>query len=100
LIHDGVAHRLDFIFGEVNKKGSSCDRQAYEGHGSILTVLLIHEVGLVFGVLFNFLITEDSNVDREFLMENRVEWFFEIAEVDLVIKCGLVVFGVEGLAAV
>jgi hypothetical protein len=100
LVHDGVAHRIDFIFGEVDKKGSSSNHEADQGYHSILIVLLVHEVGFVFRVLFDFLITESGNVDREFLMESGVEGFFQITEVGVVIKCGLVVFGVVGLAVV
>ncbi len=100
MVHDGVAHRIDFIFGEVDKKGSSSNHEADQGYHSILIVLLVHEVGFVFRVLFDFLITESGNVDREFLMESGVEGFFQITEVGVVIKCGLVVFGVVGLAVV
>ena len=68
LVHDRVTHGLDFVFREVDKERSTSDHEANEGHDSVLVVLLIHEVGFVFGVLFDFLITQSSNIYSKFLM--------------------------------
>ena len=100
MVHDGVAHGLDFVFGEVDKEGSTSNHEADESHDPVLVVLLIHEIGFVLGVLFNFLITQSSNIDSQFLMQSGKKWFFELTETDIVIHNSLVLFRLVGLSTV
>lgn len=100
MVYYGVAQGLDFVFLEVEEQGATANRKTNKGHDSVLAVLFVHEVSFVFGILFNFLVTEAGYIDRKFLMESCINGFFELIEVDIVIEFSLVLFGLVGLATV